>query len=189
MTDSTRANTSTADPSGDEDIAPRTAVGAIAGLLAGDGFLSSGERATLRRVDPACPVTPALWRVLGQTYQLAPDGLPEAQKRRWERRWGLLILGMAHVPGLHRYEVPLGEALAHAGWSEVRFVRLMEAGADTLPVLVRRMAQYLASKEQPANWDDVRQLLFSVDRGHGEDVRLRIARTYYRTLYAQEQDD
>jgi CRISPR system Cascade subunit CasB len=188
MTDSTLANTS-ADPTGNEEVSPRVAVGTIAGLLAGDGFLSSGERATLRRVDPACPVTPALWRVLGQTHQLAPDGLSEDQKRRWERRWGLLILGMAHVPGLHRYEVALGAALAQAGWSEMRFVRLMEAGADALPVLVRRMAQYLASKEQPANWDDVRQLLFSVDRDYSEDVRLRIARSYYRTLYAQEQDD
>jgi CRISPR system Cascade subunit CasB len=151
--------------------------------------LSSGERAALRRVDPACPVTPALWRVLNQTHQHAPDGLFEEQKRRWERRWGLLILGMAHVPGLHRYEVPLGEALARAGWSEMRFVRLMEASADALPVLVRRMAQYLASKEQPANWDDVRQLLFSVDRDYSEDVRLRIARSYYRTLYAQEEGE
>jgi CRISPR system Cascade subunit CasB len=188
MTDSTPADTSAA-PTSNEEVSPRAAVGTIAGLLAGDGFLSSGERATLRRVDPQCPVTPALWRVLGQTHQLAPDRLPEDQKRRWERRWGLLILGMAHVPGLHRYEVPLGAALARAGWSEMRFVRLMEAGADALPVLIRRMAQYLASKEQPANWDDVRQLLFSVDRDYGEDVRLRIARSYYRTLYAQEEGE
>jgi CRISPR system Cascade subunit CasB len=188
MTDSSHTDTTAADPPSETDIAPRTAVGTIAGLLAGDGFLSSGERATLRRVDPECPVTPALWRVLGQTHQLAPDGLTEEQKRRWERRWGLLILGMAHVPGLHRYEVPLGAALAQAGWSEMRFVRLMEADAKALPVLIRRMAQYLASKEQPANWDDVRQLLFSVDRDYGEDVRLRIARSYYRALYAQEDE-
>ncbi len=168
-------------------VRPGRAVGQIAGLLSGEGFLSTGEIATLRRVDPECPVTPALWRVLGQTRQLdAPTWIAQAD---WERRWGLLILGMAHVPGLHRYEVSLGDALARAGWSEMRFVRLMEADADALPVLIRRMAQYLASKEQPANWDDVRQLLFSVDRDYGEDVRLRIARSYYRTLYAQEQDD
>lgn len=107
----------------------------------------------------------------------------------WERRWGLLILGMAHVPGLHTYDVPLGEALATAGWSEMRFVRLMESDADALPVLIRRMAQYLASKEQPANWEDVRQLLFSLDRPFAEDVRLRIARSYYRTIYAQENEN
>lgn len=187
MAHSTAADASNADPPSEADIAPRAAVGTIAGLLAGDGFLSSGERATLRRVDPACPVTPALWRVLGATQQL--DAPPWITQDGWERRWGLLILGMAHVPGLHRYEVSLGESLAQAGWSEMRFVRLMEAGADALPVLIRRMAQYLASKEQPANWDDVRQLLFSLDRDYSEDVRLRIARSYYRTLYAQEQDD
>jgi CRISPR system Cascade subunit CasB len=96
---------------------------------------------------------------------------------------------MAHVPGLHDYDTPLGEALAMAGWSEVRFVRLMEADAETLPVLLRRMAQYLASKEQRANWDDVRRLLFTTDPDRADDVRLNIARTYYRTLYAQAQEE
>ena len=80
-------------------------------------------------------------------------------------------------------------ALAETGWSETRFVRLMEADEDTLPVLIRRMAQYLASKQQAANWDDVRQLLFVQFGDAAEDVRLRIARPYYRTLHALEQDE
>lgn len=182
-------------PPDDESVHPRTAVGTIAGLLSGDGFLSSGERAELRRVNLDLPITPALWRVLGHTKQFAPNGMTDPQKERWERRWGILASGMAHVPNLHRYEVPLGHALAEAGWSQMRFVRLMEADAETLPVLLRRMAKYLASKEQPANWDDVRRLLctgipiFDWEKDDAESVRLSISRAYYRTLYAQEQDD
>jgi CRISPR system Cascade subunit CasB len=135
------------------------------------------------------PITPALWRVLSHTKQLAPDGMRDRQKERWERRWGVLVSGMAHVPNLHRYEVPLGQALAEAGWSQMRFVRLMEADPETLPVLLRRMAKYLASKEQPANWDDVRRLLFTTDADRAESVRLGISRSYYRTIYAQEDSD
>ncbi|WP_022835513.1 type I-E CRISPR-associated protein Cse2/CasB [Salisaeta longa] len=159
----------------------------MAGLLANPGFLSTGEIAMLRRVNPEAPVTPALWRLLEQTDQLDAPGW--ASQDDWERRWGLLALCMAYVPGLHDYNVPLGQALATAGWSEMRFVRLMEAGADALPPLMRRMAQYLASKEQSANWDDARRLIFSLGAPHANDVRLTIARSYYRALYAQEQDD
>jgi CRISPR system Cascade subunit CasB len=64
----------------------------------------------------------------------------------------------------------------------------MEADADTLPDLLRRVAQYLASKQQAANWDDVRRLLFYQSGETAEDIRLDIARPYYRTLYAQENE-
>ena len=65
----------------------------------------------------------------------------------------------------------------------------LESDGESLPVLLRRMAQYLANKQQPANWDDVRALLFYQSGDTGEDVRLQIARPYYRTLHAQEQGD
>jgi CRISPR system Cascade subunit CasB len=117
-----------------------------------------------------------------------PDPQYDTSEARHERNWGLLLMGMAHCAGLHDYDVPLGKALALAGWSELRFTRLMEADNETLPALMRRMAQYLASKDQRANWADVAFLLFTRgDAGH--KVRLRIARAYYRTLYQQEQDD
>jgi CRISPR system Cascade subunit CasB len=168
-------------------ISPREAVGRAARMLHPEtGSLARGEQAALRRVSPDAPVTPALWKVLMALDQHeAPDGISE---ERWERRWGALLMGLAHAPGLHDYATPLGEALATAGWSETRFVRLMEADADTLPDLLRRVAQYLASKQQAANWDDVRRLLFYQSGETAEDIRLDIARPYYRTLYAQENE-
>jgi len=176
-----------ADTSTDESISPSEAVGRAAGMLhPEEGSLPNGDRAALRRIDLDTPVTPTLWKVLFDLEQAeAPDWIGQT---KWERRWATLLMGMAHCAGLHDYDVPLGRALAEAGWSETRFVRLLEAEGDTLPVLIRRMAQYLASKQQPANWDDVRKLLFYQSGDTAADIRLSIARPYYHTLHAQGED-
>lgn len=184
-TDSDAAPTTSA--STDRDLSPSQAVGRAAAMLHPEsGRLSNGDRAALRRIDPDTPVTPTLWKVL---FDLEQDEAPDwIGQKKWEQRWATLLMGMAHCAGLHDYDVSLGRALAEAGWSETRFVRLLEADGNTLPVLLRRMAQYLASKQQPANWDDVRRLLFVQSGEVAEDVRLRIARSYYRTLHAQGED-
>jgi len=174
------------DTSEDESISPAQAVGRAAGMLhPEEGSLPNGDRAALRRIDPDTPVTPTLWKVLFDLKQDESKGMPQT---KWEQRWATLLMGMAHCAGLHDYDVPLGRALAEAGWAETRFVRLMEADDETLPVLLRRMAQYLASKQQPANWDDVRKLLFYQSGETAEGIRLSIARPYYRTLHAQDED-
>lgn len=183
-------DTDTASPSSsdeDESITPSQAVGRAAAMLHPEtGSLPTGDRAALRRIDPDTPVTPTLWKVL---FDLEQDGSPTwIGQTKWEQRWATLLMGMAHCAGLHDYDVPLGQALATAGWSETRFVRLLEADDETLPVLLRRMAQYLASKQQLANWDDVRVLLFYQSGDTAEDVRLNIARSYYRTLHAEEEN-
>lgn len=171
----------------DEPISASQAVGRAAAMLHPEtGSLPNGDRAALRRIDLDTPVTPTLWKVL---FDLEQDEAPDwIGQTKWEQRWSTLLMGMAHCAGLHDYDVPLGQALAEAGWAETRFVRLLEADEETLRVLLRRMAQYLASKQQSANWDDVRQLLFSHGSDFQEDVRLRIARPYYRTLHAQGED-
>ena len=171
-----------------------SAVGSVARMLDPDTKdskkkLPSGDRAALRRINTDAPVTPALWKVLHHLGIPDPDPQYDTSEARHERNWGLLLMGMAHCAGLHDYDVPLGKALALAGWSELRFTRLMEADNETLPALMRRMAQYLASKQQPANWADVAYLLFTRDSEKMEATRLDIARAYYSTLYQQEQDD
>lgn len=192
MPDTSAPSTDTPDAdASDSDDRPElaTAVGRAAGMLNPEkGSLSNGDRAALRRIDTNAPVTPALWKVLYDLGIPEPDPQYYTSEARHERNWGLLLMGMAHCAGLHDYDVPLGKALALAGWSELRFTRLMEADDETLPTLMRRMAQYLASKDQPANWADVAYLLFT--RGDGaHETRLRIARAYYGTLYQKEQDD
>jgi len=163
------------------------AVGAIARRLdPQSGALSRGESAELRRISPGKPFTPTLWRIL---YELdradAPGWINQAE---WERRWATLLMCMAYCPGLHDYHVPLGSGLAKAGWSELRFARLLRAEREGLEIGLRRMAQYLSSKTQPVDWTDVARLLFYQKGDTGEDIRLSIARTYYRTVYAQQQE-
>jgi CRISPR system Cascade subunit CasB len=186
--DDSHLNDSTTEPPPRDQSSVGSAVGRAAGMLHPDNQkLSNGERAELRRANPKSPVTPTLWKVLIELEQ--HESPPYVSPRTWERRWAALLVGMSYCAGLHEYNVSFGKALASAGWSEGRFVRLMEADEEALPFLVRRMSQYLASKAQPANWDDVRKLIFTVSSPYGEDVRLDISRDYYRALYAKAQSE
>ena len=162
------------------------AVGKMANLMKTEGRMSTGDLAELRRISPDRPFTPALWKLLIRIGAQQPlGGLKEST---YERRMATLAMGMAFCARLHDYHVPLGRALADAGWSELRFVRLMEARGEKLEVHIRRMAQYLASKSQAANWTDVAWLLLGQDWSTAEETRLRISRSYYGALYAREQE-
>lgn len=159
------------------------AVGKIAGMMDQKGNLSSGDLAELRRISPDEPFTPALWRLL---LMLDLDESRWHKQEVWERRWATLFMGMAHCVGLHSYQTSFGQALAEAGWSELRFVQLMRARDETLEKHLRRVSQFLASKHQVANWTDVAWLLFAQSGEIAEEARLNISRSYYTTLYAQE---
>lgn len=161
-------------------------IGKMAKMMAKEGALSTGALAELRRISPQNPFTPALWNLLLDLDEAEPwGGLP---RDVYERRMATLAMGMAICAGLHNYKVPLGRALAEAGWSKLRFVRLMETHGETLEKHVRRMAQYLASKSQSANWVDVGWLLIGQDWTTAKETRLRISRSYYGTLHAQKQE-
>lgn len=127
--------------------------------------LSNGDQAALRRGSPGAE---AFWRVLYDIGEM--DGRADL--------WRALLVAIAHA-GRHDPSVPFGKALAEARWSKARFVRLMEADQETLKLSLRRCAQYLNSKDQAANWNHARQLLFYTGE-HAEDIRLRISRAYYR---------
>lgn len=161
----------------------------IAGYLSRDpyaGGISTGDLAELRRIDPEEPFTPALWKILLE-YHPNHEALDEED----ERRWALLLMAMGNCAGLHNRSVSFGAALAEAGWSELRFVRLMDATGDSLVKHLRRLSQYLASKDQPADWSDAAWLLFVQrdDEGKREkanEIRQNIARDYYQRSYALE---
>lgn len=163
-----------------------SSVGKMARMMATEGALGTGTLAELRRISPERPFTPSLWNLLLDLDEAEPWG--GLDRDVYERRMATLAMGMAICAGLHDYKTPLGQALAEAGWSKLRFVRLMEARGETLEKHVRRMAQYLASKGQVANWVDVGWLLLGQDWETAEETRLRISRSYYGTLHAQEQE-
>lgn len=162
-----------------------SSVGKMAKMMATEGALGTGTLAELRRISPEKPFTPSLWNLLLDLDEAEPWG--GLDRNVYERRMATLAMGMAICAGLHNYREPLGRALTEAGWSKLRFVRLMEVRGETLEKHVRRMAQYLASKGQSANWVDVGWLLLGQDWETAEETRLRISRSYYGTLHAQEQ--
>lgn len=161
-------------------------VGKIATMVLPDqGILGTGELAELRRISPNYPFTSALWRVL---LSLELDTtIFGSRQTDYERKWATLLMGMAICSGLHDYHTPLGKALADSGWSELRFAQLMKARGKNLEILIRRLSQYLASKNQKSDWADVRKLLFYQDGEWAEEQRIRISRAYYQALYQSGQ--
>ena len=173
--------------SADGESAPdlHITVGKIAGYMSRDpyseGGISTGDLAELRRIDPGEPFTPALWKIL---LKFVPDHQKLSPAR--ERQWAIVLMAMGTCAGLHNRGVHFGKALAKAGWSELRFVRLMEARDDHLVKEIRRLAQYLASKSQQADWSSAAWLLFVQHGDKASDIRQGIARHYYKQLYVEE---
>lgn len=162
----------------------RTAVGKLATMLGSDSGLSTGDLAQLRRISPEKPYTSALWRLL---LSLGLDQTPPWMKQDvWERRWATVMMAMAYTQGLHSYDTRLGEALATAGWSELRFVKLLNSRGEMLEIQLRQLARYLAGKAQVANWAEAAELLFSQEGKRADKIRLQISRDYYTTLYKQQ---
>ena len=146
--------------------------------------LSTGDLAQPRRASLASPYTPALWKILLTYVPESWTGGPKQDEK--EECWAALLQGMAMTAGLHDPNLPLGRALVQGSWSELRFVRLMQARGDGLVKDVRRVASFLASKSQRANWSDIGQLLLNQEGEWAERHRRRIARNYYQSLYQQE---
>jgi len=160
-------------------------VGKIAHAI--ENTLSTGDLAQLRRISPEEPFTPALWKLL---LEFVPEPWVQSGDRdENERRWAALFMGMAMTAGLHNPSVPLGRALAEAGWSELRFVRLMRDRGESLHERIRRVAAYLDSKQQEADWTDMAHLLRNQEGEWAEKHRRRISRDYYRALYEEESDE
>jgi CRISPR system Cascade subunit CasB len=148
----------------------------IARVLASADF-PTGERAQLRRLDPAGPPGLAFYRF---AFRHLPEG--------WERRpaaWMALVAGIALMgETAHRPDRPAGQALAEAGYAEARLERLLAAEGETLRTLLVRAARFLAAKGAGCNWTDFAYLLDI--GGDPERARLTIARAYYRNLKEKE---
>lgn len=145
------------------------------------GAISAGDTAELRRLKAEDPAAPAFWKVLAA--YVAPNwSFPKAGPALddTERRWAVILNALAYLPGLDEPRRNLGGALAEAGFSELRLVRLLRASDERLADSIRKAAHYLASKAEPANLADLADLVLSEGRDWSEGVRRRIARAYYQ---------
>lgn len=146
-----------------------------------NGSLSDSEVLQLQHVSLDQPEAPILQTILASLNLMqAPSWI---QPDRWHRQWAVLLKGMAICAGLHDASVSIGEALACAEWPDDRFTRMMEAGPDEVVTYVEWTARHLAKADQPANWNDMRRLIFKSGE-HARQFRLRVANDYFRTSYA-----
>ncbi|MEM1349437.1 MAG: hypothetical protein AAGI01_12820 [Myxococcota bacterium] len=137
------------------------------------GGLTNGARAELRRLNAESPSAATFWRLV-VAYEL-PEGVVS--------RWAVLFRALVTASRTLDRRVPLGAALASAGYSELRLTRLLEARDRRLRDEVRRLGDYFHSKHQPVDWRDACDLLMNED----DWIRRRIARSYFGRLH-REQD-
>jgi CRISPR system Cascade subunit CasB len=136
--------------------------------------LPNRDHAQLRRPG----ITPALWKVLANLGKSESDYFSPYE---WEKRWKVLLRGIALVGQGNR---DFGEALAEAGWSEGRLLRLLEAEGESLYDQIRFATTYLESKEVTPDWKQCHDLLFY----DNERARHAIARSYYRVKAGEESE-
>lgn len=148
-----------------------------------DQVLTSGEIAELRRLRPEHAASPAFWKLAA--ICLDENGLRQIGGRdrdEMEKRWAVVFSALAHAKGLHKAGGSLGDALAEAGFHELRFVRLLRATDDRLCVEVTTAARFLATKAVPFDMSELAELIASSDRPWAESIRRYIARGYYLRL-------
>lgn len=144
-----------------------------------DRHFATGDRAALRRVDPDAPMPAyaASCRLLVRCGQ----SLEGADLDRWVFVLHTLALATSIERPAHDREIGFGRALAEAGVSEHRFVRLLTAHGRALRDQIPRAARLLRAKGQQADFRAVWRLLApdAVADGDGERIRADIARDYY----------
>ncbi|MGB8930128.1 MAG: type I-E CRISPR-associated protein Cse2/CasB [Anaeromyxobacteraceae bacterium] len=141
--------------------------------------LSPGDVAQLRRITWADANCRAFWRLAAEV--LVPDGaIPEGAGRDdAERRWAVILNAIALANGLYAPRRRMGAALADAGFSELRFVRLLRASGPAVGSAAATAVRYLAAKGEPFDFAELALLVLSDGRADEADVRKRLARSYY----------
>ena len=152
--------------------------------------MTTGEKASLRRMNPANPNSAAFWKLMSQR------GIP---RNADIHKWGLIMHGialMAHSDGLaHNPRIRIGRALYEGDgsrmpfYSELRLSALLAARGDALHQILARLFRMLASQRCAFNWRDM--AWFILNESHNEEradeARIEIARAYYRAQYVSYQ--
>ena len=159
-------------------------ISGIATLLRGGGVMTAGDVAALRRMDPRHPAT-AFFKIEGVLLDAHLPG-EAAPRTDLETRWAAIIAGLAHLGSLHRPGQRLGNVLADAQYSELRFARLVRADKHRLLDDLPALARFLAAKQMPVDWTGAAQLILSVEGKSDEAIRRHIARDYYGALARSE---
>lgn len=150
--------------------------------------MAPGDVASLRKLRPGALWSPAFWRIL--VVNLSQE-LPAGGQARLdtERNWAVILQAVAQLRGLHEPETSLGRAMARAGASEPRLLRLLRAGDEPLADAVRTAAHQLAAAGQAVDCADLARLVLSDGRRDEQLVRERIAYDYYAEIQRTEREE
>ncbi|WP_211102968.1 type I-E CRISPR-associated protein Cse2/CasB [Azospirillum sp. B21] len=148
----------------------------------------TGLVARLRRLPVGGPAGVDVWQALydglgaDRTDALLSGRPPD----RVGAAWALVLHGMALMaPEPHRQGRRAGEALAEAGFSEIRLTQLLRADADGFPDHFATACRFLRAKGEDVDWTEFGQLALKrlgLSPGY-EAAADRIARDYVRTLH------
>jgi len=159
--------------------------------------MTTGEKASLRRMDYTNPDSAAFWKLMSQRGLAGVDVL----------KWGLITHGialMAHGGVAHRGTTPVGRSLYLGGeqqpgergfYSENRLATLLAARGAALHSLLARVFRMLGQRGAAFNWHEM--AWFILNEGYNEEAtnkaRIGIARAYYqaerRSSQAAASDD
>ncbi len=171
---------STAEKSAPFRPGPRSLHAVADALHAALGGMSAGDRASLRKMRPDDLHQPAFWKLSTGILQpvLPPDSTPlrDAQERRWA------VVVAAAAAANHSPAMRFGAALARAGLSELRLVRLLRARGEQIPDAVRTVAHQLVTAALPFDFAELAWLVLSEGRDDEDRARQQIARDYYRNV-------
>ena len=148
--------------------------------------MTTGESASLRRMDPANPNSSAFWKLMSQR------GMP---RKAGVEKWALIMHGIAlmahgsdkaHVPG-----TKVGRSLyvgreqqpgPRGFYSEDRLATLLAARGSTFHSLLARLFQMLGNEGCAFNWREMAWFILNegYNEAEAEKARIEIAREYYR---------
>ena len=149
--------------------------------------LTTGEKASLRRMEINSPDSPIFWELM------TPRGMPRNSDIR---KWGLIMHGialMAHgASHAHNPRLRVGRSLYLGGeqqpgdrgfYSEDRLATLLAARGETLHRLLARLFRMLANEGCAFNWHEMAWFILNEGLNNDEEAdksRIEIARAYYQ---------
>jgi len=148
-----------------------------------------GDLADLRRMGPGRVPGFAFWKPWTEVVEPSVDLPADADAlAEHETRWGVVLQALATLHGLASRGDRFGDALAHAGFSQLRLEQFLRSEGAALFDLIRKAAAYLAAKGQRVDPAQIAELALSTDPKSLERARRNVARSYFRTLHHLESD-
>lgn len=164
-------------------LTDRKRIAFLARRLADPAF-GAGARAALRRGDPTTVMRQATFHRLVASARIDESRMAGDGSLRWATVLHAMAINIR--PGVPLLRGPAGGALAHVRYSESRFMRLLAAHDEGLRDQIVLLARFAHARDESLDWRDLGELVLAdgVRPATAERLRLRLARSYYKSLDA-----